>query len=401
MITIDYAGYQDVKEKHHPDNYTITNEMDSYLFVNTIQNYLLDLEDRHLIFASMKTHSTEAGFSVRRYEDFLYVTDVRDEIAVQLGDKIILIDGLTIPQLEETNRKLLMDSVPERQLWNNVIKRSHVCVIERNNNIVEVFIQQYFNKSYLPEHSFQTLQDNVNYIKLNDFVAEKSIQQLIDEHHNEIINSEYLIIDVRVNYGGSDVSYFPLLPYIFADKRTFSSLFTEDEVMFVNYTERNCRLRIDEFNQYLQQGLDDYTTEVLRDEIKLLEKNNGKGLLQVDSSEDFFVIEGLPTPKQVFILSDCYCGSSGDTFVWNAKKSSKVKVIGRNTMGITDYSNLATIDYGDYQLMYATSKMNEKNYINGKGIEPDIYIPWTPEHIYTDKDLETVLSIIKQNSLLL
>lgn len=40
--------------------------------------------------------------------------------------------------------------------------------------------------------------------------------------------------------------------------------------------------------------------------------------------------------------------------------------------------------------------MVEKYQYNKIGVEPDIYIPWTPEHIVEDVDLKVVLDRIKQ-----
>ena len=106
-----------------------------------------------------------------------------------------------------------------------------------------------------------------------------------------------------------------------------------------------------------------------------------------------YVIDGRSNLANVYILSDLFCGSSGDTFVNNTKKSPKVTVVGRATMGIVDYCNVVTKDYGDYQFVYSVSKMNEKYYCNETGVLPDIHIPWTPEHLEKDMDLAYVLNL--------
>jgi hypothetical protein len=61
-------------------------------------------------------------------------------------------------------------------------------------------------------------------------------------------------------------------------------------------------------------------------------------------------------------------------------------------MGITDYSNCVYKDFGDFRFFYPISKIM-KNHINGIGVNVDIYIPWTPEHLIKDVDLEKVLSM--------
>jgi hypothetical protein len=47
--------------------------------------------------------------------------------------------------------------------------------------------------------------------------------------------------------------------------------------------------------------------------------------------------------------------------------------------------------------MYPTSRLSRIDKgegMTGKGIEPDIYIPWTPEHLETDVDLKRALQVL-------
>ncbi|MEN8702209.1 S41 family peptidase [Bacillus infantis] len=89
------------------------------------------------------------------------------------------------------------------------------------------------------------------------------------------------------------------------------------------------------------------------------------------------------------------CGSSGDSFVELCKKSSKVRVIGRPTKGLNDYANLISKKWDNgFEFMYPTSRLSRIDRgmgMTGKGIEPDLYVPWTPEHLERDADLEKAL----------
>lgn len=66
-------------------------------------------------------------------------------------------------------------------------------------------------------------------------------------------------------------------------------------------------------------------------------------------------------------------------------------------MGIVDFCNVVTQDYGDYEFVYSVSKMNENYYTNKTGVIPDVHIPWTPEHLERDVDLEYVLGLIEKS----
>jgi len=80
------------------------------------------------------------------------------------------------------------------------------------------------------------------------------------------------------------------------------------------------------------------------------------------------------------------------------KKMPKVTVLGRPTMGILDYSNCCVKDFGDYKLLFPTSRdtrIDQGKGMNDRGVEPDILIPWTPEHLERDVDLEECLNYCK------
>ena len=106
-------------------------------------------------------------------------------------------------------------------------------------------------------------------------------------------------------------------------------------------------------------------------------------------------------PNRIFILSDIYCRSSGDNFVQMMKQFKKVTVVGRPTLGILDYSNCCTVDYGDYRLMFPTSRclsVDQGRGMTDKGVEPDIEIPWTPAHFERDVRSRQVFGIDSSES---
>lgn len=398
IMNEDYAGYIDIRDLNHPERYTVANDMSEEEFLDTIKEYLLDFNDGHLWFGSKKKIPTYVGFSVRRYEDALYVIDVSKESSLIVGDVITLIDGVSIKELGEIHQKRLKDTIPERQNWNAILNKSTIVQVTREDQPFVLDLSNFNKEPIIAEYSFKQMDSNTAYIKLTDFAQESPIREIIKNNKETLENSENLIIDVRVNWGGNDSFYFPLLDYIFDQPVHFKDLFAEDQNVFTNHTERNYQLWIPELKDYLTQELDDYTRAMLEEEITIFEKNRGRGLIET-SDDDDYLINGHSMPENVYVLSDVYCGSSGDTFVENVKKSPKVTVVGRSTMGIIDYINVVTVDYGEYEFVYSIAKMNQKYATNGIGISPDIYIPWTPDHLKEDKDLTYVLELIKSNSL--
>ncbi|AVR00387.1 hypothetical protein OBCHQ24_15710 [Oceanobacillus iheyensis] len=52
-----------------------------------------------------------------------------------------------------------------------------------------------------------------------------------------------------------------------------------------------------------------------------------------------------------------------------------------------------------FELMYATSRLDQLDTRKPdaeRGIKPDVYIPWTPEHINKDIDLEEAMKLIQE-----
>lgn len=395
IVSEDYAGYIDKKHLQHPEEYRITNDMSEQDFEETIEDYLLDFNDGHLWFASKKAEVPYLGFTVRRYEDALYVTSALREKNLLVGDKITLIDDIGISKLGIIYKKRLEDEIPERQNWNAVLIKAETIQVERNNASFDITLASYDRPPRVPEYSFKQIDSNTAYIKLTDFAQEAPIKKILQDNQKALEKSKHLIVDVRVNHGGNDSFYLALLDYMFDKTVSFNELFAGEESMLTNYTERNHQLWIPELKDYLTQQLNDETRAMLEEEIELFERNRNKGLVKVLDDSDF-LINGRSTPENVYVLSDYFCGSSGDTFVANAKRSPKVTVVGRSTMGIIDYFNVVTVDYGDYEFVYSISKMNQKYTTNGKGISPDIYIPWTPAHLTEDKDLTYILDLIKK-----
>lgn len=392
ILKKDYAGYEDKKKYNHPEYYTITNNMDDATFTQTIQEYLYDFNDGHLFFKNKNSNIPFRGFQARRYKDALYVTEISGEEHLQVGDKITAINGDSIKIASSRYYKFLQDDVYERQTWNNVLQFVDNIEFERDGEPHQLNLSQYAPPVYTPEYELKQLDENTVYIKLTDFGQSEPIKKLVEEHEALLNSIQNIILDVRINYGGNDMFYFPLVGYTIDETVRASQIVQPDEAMYTNYTANNCDLWIESLSNYLKQPLDEATRAVIEMEIEKFKTNYGVGMKKVEDNEDF-IFEPKGNVQKVFILSDVTCRSSGETFIKNLKHSPKVKVIGRSTMGILDYFNVTTKDYGDYEFGYSISKMYEKYHNNETGTLPHIHIPWTPQHLVEDVDLNYALSL--------
>ncbi|UOQ84934.1 S41 family peptidase [Gracilibacillus salinarum] len=224
----------------------------------------------------------------------------------------------------------------------------------------------------------------------------QAVKALVRDNEFLIKNCTNLIIDVRVNKGGSDLAFFELLPYLFTGEKVDLNSFNDDK-MLTNCTDRNVEIRTKLLKDAASSIKDSNTLDQINTMIMELDKNRGKGFVELDFGEieNSLIIKTKTGPEKVTVLTDVYCGSSGDSFVELCKNSSKVIVMGRPTLGLNDYANIAIMELADkFELWYPTTKLSrvdEGKGMSGKGIQPDIYIPWSPQHIKEDVDLKEAL----------
>ncbi|MGP4073497.1 S41 family peptidase [Piscibacillus sp. B03] len=406
IIHHDYAGCDDKRGWDDPDHYRkkITNQqLTHHEFVELVEDYLADLKDPHMFFNMVgDERGKDVGFRVRRHKDALYVTELMGEDRLELGDRIVALDDINIPELCEIHKNYLYDEPAERENWRSVLKKYKIATVVHTDGHEETLdIQRYEKPEYTPEYSFKQLQPNTAYIKMTDFMNPDAINQLVAERKDELDHSDYLIIDVRKNRGGSDSSFQALIPYIFPEGKTTIDL-SKDYVQVYNVTNRSADLTITSIQKFLDNVDDQQIICNAQTYIDLWDKNRGKGLMTFDNdlNPEPYPIEGKATPKHVVVLGDVYCGSAGDIFVELSKLSEKVTVLGRGTAGVNDYSNLVPMTWDNqFELMYPTSKLkriDEGKGMTGIGILPDVHIPWTPEHLERDIDLEEALSLLNQ-----
>ncbi len=402
----DYAGHKDKKGWDFPDKYRADilnlnnkHQLDDYTFVKIVNDYLLDFKDSHMFFITKDEKSKtnrDIGFKARRFNDALYVTEVTSETRLSIGEKIIALDEHTISKISHTHKRELRDEIPERQRWESIIEKYNTVYIEKNDNEVISFnLNLYEKQKYTPIHSLEKLNDNTLKMTLTDFFSSEPIEKILEDNQDALSHLENLLIDVRMNRGGSDASFESLLPLLFPMGKTSINL--DNYKMDFNITKRTADLQIQGLKSLHDNTTDSSFKETLDNMIRFFEKNSGKGFVSFDNGGEF-EIEGSKFPKNVIVLSDVYCGSAGDIFVDFASKSNKVTVIGRTTAGLNDYSNLINNDWNDkFSLYYPTSRMiSLDNGNKDTGIKPDIYVEWTPEHLQSDIDIETALNLLSK-----
>ena len=136
-----------------------------------------------------------------------------------------------------------------------------------------------------------------------------------------------------------------------------------------------------DFEDWMQQEEISPETVKLFEEMKEeLLRHRGKAMYRISKKarNSFPEVRGGHYPERIFVLSDIYCALLEIILSRWWSNLKKVTVVGRPTLGILDYSNCCTVDYGDYRLMFPTSRclslIKAKEW-RIKVVEPDIEIP--------------------------
>ena len=441
IIRNDYAGFEEVKNRHDSRYFVNTagtawkrGTLDEILFLRIVSQYLASLGDPCLKF-SMLDHGDyknyDVGFRARRSGEYLYVTESDAENRLVPGDRITALNSLA-PGRHRTKftKNILVGETPEREQWGGLLKMvRHVGVQHADGSKEDLPLRHYLPRPVSPAPDFSAPRPDVCLIRIEQFSADtQALEQLLVQHESELNTCEKLIIDIRKNAGGSDGGFFPLLPYVMDRPFTPEELLDADPVRN-NYSKGNCERRIQEFTalraQYAQQEDGGEAVSILDGLIQEFRQKSGTGWEEVnaavrDGSEPAAAApdpgetdrDAAPAeskaagtrmqPKEniqsVILITDTWCRDSGEVFADIARRSSKVRLLGRPTMGTIDYTNYVTAVFDDtYVLSYPMGKKariaNGERY-NLTGLPVDIYRPWTPAEctrdILTEKALEYI-----------
>ncbi|WP_291911955.1 S41 family peptidase [Chitinophaga sp. CB10] len=200
--------------------------------------------------------------------------------------------------------------------------------------------------------------------------AKGAIDSLLKANDALLKRTENLVIDIRGNGGGSDVSYYGILPLIYTNP-----------VRSVHTTFLSTPLNNSRMEGFLSiPGLPESDKAEVEAALKALREhpnqfvnlNNGKIVDELKLDTIF------PFPKNVAIIINDQNGSTSEEFLLAARQSKKVKLFGTTTQGVLDISNTYTVESPDkqFKLVYALSKsLRIPDFaIDGKGIMPDYYM---------------------------
>lgn len=237
----------------------------------------------------------------------------------------------------------------------------------------------------------QQLSDKTILFRIPTFeeYARHDIDSLLKVNDQLLKRTPNLVIDIRDNGGGSDISYYEILPLTYTNPvRTINTEFLSTPL-------NNSRME----GFLATPGLSENDKKEIGKALQTLKEHPGK-FVNLNKGKTVDVVKQdtiFPFPKNVAIIVNNNNGSTAEEFLLAAKQSKKVKLFGVTTFGVLDISNTYLVESPDkqFKLGYALSKSLRipDLAIDGKGIMPDYYID---KSIPSEQWLSYVVGILEQ-----
>ncbi len=436
-VHFNYVGYEQKKEYFNPAEYhtyvfshyryrSLTVEM----LVRSLHQFVGDMHDRNLTFHCddwIDYRNVALKYRVRAARDVLYVTQADPQTGLTPGDRILEIQGLTPDRVRRlTRNNCFFSRLPERELWGGYLRMAGSLTVEHADGSRETLrmkqfplaeetasLEELYPISFSLYQGTQLIKSSdaddskdmkletegsptTSYIRMERMDA-AAVTELCSRYENELADADKLILDLRRCIGGEEGAGWDLFPLLLDHEASLSDLIA-DEGSYVLCTRNNCDARLSLLRSLRETVTAPDQALILEEQIRFYEENYGKGMVfaRPDPIEDEKLLPASKAPAKVLILLDTFCEKEGEQFAAMCKRcGSKVRIIGRPSMGTLDYFDQIRLEVHDHMTLSYPIRMTKAAYegrgISEKGIPTDVYIPWTPEEIRRDVLLELAL----------
>ncbi len=225
----------------------ISDDMDDDAFLYMLESYLGTFHVLgHLSFRNMKRG--RLPFRVKPYGDVLYVIETAENSPLNVGDKIIKVDGTPIKEYGEQHINYFCGEAEERRgsKWSSLLSYAkELTAVSADDSEKQISVTLDGQWAKEEKYFCKKLSDNIALMRLADFADDIAITKMYRDNDTLLRESEYLIIDVRCNGGGNDSAFYPLWEFCLPEGKSTASLSESefDSQNEYNYTERNCDFR--------------------------------------------------------------------------------------------------------------------------------------------------------------
>jgi hypothetical protein len=257
-------------------------------------------------------------------------------------------------------------------LYNSSNKLAFSTIKPKDNELISGFVKNGKEITDNENYNFEAklLNENTLYINIPSFSweAKPMIDSLFAAQKENLSKSSNLILDLRNNSGGSDDTYSVISPILYTQPIKTIGV----DIWASNDNIKGWELILQDPNMPAESKPE---IQKMIDKMKLQVNQN------LNIAEDYIDSSYTPLlfPKNVVILINEGCASSTEQFLLEAKQSKKVTLMGKNTMGTLDYSNLRESNFCEmpYTLRTPTTRSRRIDIgkgIDGIGIRPAVYL---------------------------
>ncbi len=419
VIREDYAGQPECAQRDNAQRWIeavtaaeAAGTLDDESFVRCVSQYLAAFQDPSLSFETsnkIACKPTTCGFSVRRYGDGLYVVEAREDARLAPGDAVVRLDGLAPDDyLAQLIGNPVNGDDPERQLWDDVLASCSQLLVRHANGDEETVPVERFPKPGFVEGlqppSIEVREgagpngDERAVIIAAHHFADASVLQAMQRHFEDIQRADRVIIDVRDVEEGMIGNAFGLMALFFNRETNLKALMGQ-EIVYARYTQLNARMRAMQLARLMDMS-DASGKGWVQAEIEHVAACVGKGFVMEAEFEEDMLFPPAPEGQKTLLLTDVRTSGPGERLVCFAKHAAsagcgKVRTVGRATRGSLDYANLLSVALDErFSLVYPMAKTeaaHEGRGSLGRGLAPDVHVPFTPAECTQDLVLRAAL----------
>lgn len=362
------------------------NKLDALLFFRFINQYLVILQDSNLKFHLLDYPDYVAGtrgFSTRRIQEGLCITEASDEKALQKGDLITLINQKS-PQWHQDHlpHNLFGSDDKERQNFDGFLKMADTIHVVRGQDEFDLNLKTYPNVTKQHQNTSQIL-SNKTYLNIE--VLDDTLFPLLEQA------TDHIILDLRHCTSGNTSTIFPLLSY-FIDLSQAQKMILEMGSIQTLYTEANCRAKMIEL-EHLKKEADEETKAILETIIQDFKVNLGQGNVSENIFEEEMLSWTYPKKKewkQIILLLDITTQDEAEIFANMLMNCTQVTTIGRVTSGKYRTFNPVSIVFDStFLFQFPMSKFTSPKALP---VPPERLIPFTEQECHEDIILQLALS---------
>ena len=362
----------------------------------------------------------DLGFRVKRHENFLYVTETRQETRLAPGMRIAAVGMNRIDfLLKDMGADVVWGRGTDREDWDLAMRMfDDIDVFPGDGHVMRLDLRRYPVEAPVPEFSTH-VQDGAVVMRIDDLSQADRVIQAVSEATAALAEqgAGKLVLDLRHCAGTADpASYLALLPLL-VDVEVDAKQVVDDVELFTVYSKNNAAALIadidrarpaldeaglsmaDELCADIQAKADEVlarkrTTHVMAERLRMTE------LPEVLPSPftDERVAPDANAPRLACILLDSDTGEGAERLAQAVMGMERVRLVGCATKGWVDYANYLTSELEGIACSFTYPISRTKANHDGEGFERtglplDVHVPFTPEECTNDTILEAALAL--------